>query len=387
MTEPSPDPEYLELLDRATAALQKGEPADKAWQPVIYFLEAKPPTYHGGMRNRLLFQIRHMISLQTTLSAMGESSLAASLANATQLGKPLTLGKVESEEEKQVRLKRQEAEERRFEKEWDRRKAAHVKKRLAMGLSESAGTGKPSPEVLLHHAPLARLVNPKEPLPLNQMLKAIQAAEKQRDAKTLAKLPRGASRLGGLPDLPPDHPWPTYKRKKLPFVAQINLSECSRTVHAILPKDGHLFAFALIDNVKSHRPSPCAVFLYRGAASDLVRAPQPADPDIWPDWGDIRQYEPLPATTKPKGRNPKKRSEKLGDTLGWLFGSMWDCFGTPGEVADERFLDGDDWITLLTCESVGTMQWSDAGHLYFLIRRSDLAKLDFSNVQVACCSS
>jgi hypothetical protein len=55
--------------------------------------------------------------------------------------------------------------------------------------------------------------------------------------------------------------------------------------------------------------------------------------------------------------------------------------------ADELMLDGDDWINLAAFHSVGSMQLSDAGHLYVLVRRSALERLDFSGAIAACCSS
>ncbi|MDP5139532.1 MAG: YwqG family protein, partial [Spirosomaceae bacterium] len=46
-----------------------------------------------------------------------------------------------------------------------------------------------------------------------------------------------------------------------------------------------------------------------------------------------------------------------------------------------------DWMTLLSLNSVEDMQWGDAGELFFVIHKSDLAKCDFSNVFVTMESS
>ena len=46
-----------------------------------------------------------------------------------------------------------------------------------------------------------------------------------------------------------------------------------------------------------------------------------------------------------------------------------------------------DWMTLLTITSAGDMQWGDAGDLFFVIHKSDLAQADFSNVFVTMESS
>lgn len=46
-----------------------------------------------------------------------------------------------------------------------------------------------------------------------------------------------------------------------------------------------------------------------------------------------------------------------------------------------------DWMILLLVSSAGDMQWGDAGDLFFVIHKSDLAKGDFSNVFVTMESS
>ncbi len=58
------------------------------------------------------------------------------------------------------------------------------------------------------------------------------------------KPPVGASRLGGLPDLPPGIQWPVWQGKPQSFVAQINLSELSEfSERHLLPPQGWLFFF------------------------------------------------------------------------------------------------------------------------------------------------
>jgi hypothetical protein len=297
------------------------------------------------------------------------------------------LRSLETPEQEEAKRRNVEQSLAKMKKEADRHRAAHVTKRRARGLSEKAGTGKPEPEILIHGLPVGDLdYKDKRGRSLDAMVKEINASKARRNAKILGKLPLGHSRIGGLPDLPPDHPWPTHKGRKIPFVAQLNLADFPRDARPLLPERGHLYAFALISNDEPHWPPPVSVFLYEGDAKSLVRAKVPSDDQIWPDWGGVRVYEVLPATAKPKGRDPKKRSREFGETLGWLQGSMDEVFGKPGELADDRLQDGDDWINLLAIESEGSMQWSDSGHLYLLIRRSALKKRDFSHVLAAACS-
>jgi uncharacterized protein YwqG len=201
-------------------------------------------------------------------------------------------------------------------------------------------------------------------------------------------LPLGHSRIGGLPDLPPNQPWPTHNGKRIPFIAQINLAEFPQPADSPLPERGHLYAFTLISNEKEHWPPPTSVFLYEGETSSLKRADAPSDDEIWPDWTDERIYEVRPAASAAtEGGDEEESADEQDAEIAWLFGEMSEVFGTPGELADSRLVDGDDWINLLGVNSVGSMQWSDAGELYLLIRRSALKARDFSHVIAQACSS
>jgi hypothetical protein len=264
--------------------------------------------------------------------------------------------------------------------------AAHVKERVARGLSPAAGTGRPLPRIIFERPTEEELGEIEYQSPKYAGLRvtqAIIAATSDRDLAVLDRLPLGASRFGGLPDLPPDVAWPEIEGKKLPFLAQINLADLPTSNEPALPPDGWLYAFGRFDN--DHEDQPVVVFHHRGPAANLVRAPRPAKDEIWPDWMNISVYEVVPLTLRPDPERAGK--EKTGrKSAGWFFGED-DGFGAAGEMADDAFMDGDDWINLLVLKSVGSMQWSDAGYLYLLIRQSDLAKADFSRVFGAMRSS
>jgi uncharacterized protein YwqG len=93
-------------------------------------------------------------------------------------------------------------------------------------------------------------------------------------------LPLGVSRLGGLPDLPPDTAWPTWKNIPLAFIVQINLAE----VHPLesmdlLPTSGMLYFFYDADHVPvGYDPAwrgGWQVLYYDGELSRLQRVPVP----------------------------------------------------------------------------------------------------------------
>jgi hypothetical protein len=264
----------------------------------------------------------------------------------------------------------------------------HRKARLARGLSGKAGDGKPEPRVNFVVTPAARRA-PR--LPLNPTSGDYESAKSKREAKVLAKLPLGASRFGGVPDLPPDLRWPTVQKKKLPFLAQIDLSTLPRAATKHLPKSGWLYAFGLFDD-KRRKKDPVVLTVYQGKRAALSRAPAPKPNEMWPDAGCTTTYDLVPI--EPRLAPPPKK-DKYGDVdestgrhgAGWLFGTVSPAFDTAGEIADQEFKDGGDWINLLAIESVGLMQWSDCGHLYFLIRRRDLVKGEFGKAFASVRSS
>src|SRR5262249_49573867 len=132
--------------------------------------------------------------------------------------------------------------------------AKHRKNRLARGLSPKTGTGIPEPALTIWSTgrPTLRF---KTSGGFQKMMQAQKEAATKRDRALMPNLQPGASRLGGLPDLPPAVEWPTFKRKKIPFLAQLNLSQLPRSASPLLPRDGHLLAFALLSNEKDCYPS------------------------------------------------------------------------------------------------------------------------------------
>src|SRR5204863_9679720 len=98
-------------------------------------------------------------------------------------------------------------------------------------------------------------------------------------------------------------------------------------------------------------------------------------------------YDLVPLRVRTESRLKPVADDGEKNCCGWLFGEVDEFWGTAGSLAFDSWHSGDDWINLLAIDSVGSMQWSDCGHLYFLIRRSDLAKGDFSKVLATVASS
>ena len=114
----------------------------------------------------------------------------------------------------------------------------------------------------------------------------------------LAKLPLGASRLGGLPDLPPGFQWPRVKPsrtkkgkplsgKRVPFVAQLNLATLPHWKGCPLPETGWLYVFVFQSNDAKNQ---CHVIYHDGPRDALARDDSDAD-DIAPDWAGTSVYQ------------------------------------------------------------------------------------------------
>jgi hypothetical protein len=372
------DAEYDGFLDQVAAAHLRGEPIEKLFEMARVFLSRQPKGYAEGQRDALLLELKFVATQASVLEQMirgtdDEEGLAL-LMRLFEKFRPFDAGSAQA-----AMAKAQE--------QAATANAKHRKARLARGLSAAAGTGTPGPRV-----PLFRV--PEEPIKValkgrrseDITLDEYNAVKAVRDRRVLEQLPLGASRVGGLPDLPPGVAWPRHRGKRLPFIAQVELSGFSGA-GGLLPPDGWLYAFGLLCD-EDHSPPPVAVFTHRGPREALVRTREPKDNDIWPDGGGERVYEMVRVVPSPPKKSAAKRKadpdgdsdSESGRTAGWLLGEMSDAFGTPGEAADREFRDGDDWINLLAIGSVGSMQWSDCGDLYFLIRRSDLIKGDLSQV-------
>lgn len=87
-------------------------------------------------------------------------------------------------------------------------------------------------------------------------------------------LPLGASRFGGVPDLPPTFTWPVQQGKPLQFLAQFNLSEIPSNDELYpLPKSGWLYFFLKpnFDGYLKGPESDCRVFYLNPSLTDLVR--------------------------------------------------------------------------------------------------------------------
>jgi uncharacterized protein YwqG len=83
---------------------------------------------------------------------------------------------------------------------------------------------------------------------MNGMLREMAWMDRQR--VSIAELPLGASRLGGLPDLPPDEQWPTQDGRPMHFLGQFDLAEISCSFYKLPPSQLMLYVFYDFENME-----------------------------------------------------------------------------------------------------------------------------------------
>jgi len=275
-------------------------------------------------------------------------------------------------------------------------------------------------------------------LPKDKLLGGLRVATQFRAADgQKVELPLGASRFGGLPDLPASVEWPRWdgysqpdlvlesgrrvaqgcRPSALSFLAQLNLSETPNPTR-LLPETGWLCFF--FDTAQQpwgfdprHRGSARVIYFDTDPAL-LQRIDAPADAEVIPSTEILSEL----AATLPRRAHPLglKLGEPESDAyydlaeerlagkkphhrlLGWPMQIQGDmdrecqlvthgihCGSSEGYRSAEarRLEDGvKDWLMLLqldTDEEGPGWMWGDAGCLYFWIRKQDLAERRFES--------
>jgi uncharacterized protein YwqG len=224
------------------------------------------------------------------------------------------------------------------------------------------------------------------------------------------------SRIGGLPSLPDNVPWPEWKGKPLAFLCQLDLSEipedCNRQG---LPTSGMLYFFYSQDQETwgfdpkdkgswqvIHASSPsldntiCSA--PHGLKKDCVYAQRPlsfTSLETYPDWQDER-VGALNLSDSQADQYIEICSSVFGDSpahhlLGYPSPVQGNDMDLECQLASHGIYCGDasgyqdprareleggrrDWVLLLqldTDDDAG-MMWGDGGMLYFWIRKEDL---------------
>jgi len=266
-----------------------------------------------------------------------------------------------------------------------------------LAILEKAGHGAHADEVRALIQPSIRLVA--------EALAPTPRDDESSDAMdgALDLLPIGASRLGGVPDLPPGTAWPDRDGVPMEFVAQIRLADlASLPAAARLPQDGSLVFFwnsqwTCSDMEREARL--CAVIHARG---ELERATPPriewksefsSEPQIAPFLHGMAGLTFEAALSLPGGVSP------------FISGDWWQDFQAEhggeltgveqfhhnfllGYVDEQGYVDAhangteDQLLLQLDSEDAAELNFGDANKLFFLLTKAELAAGYFSNVRV-----
>ena len=238
-------------------------------------------------------------------------------------------------------------------------------------------------------------------------------------------LPKGSSKLGGLPDLPSDLSWPgNAQGAPMPFIAQFNLRELfAYDPDGLLPDAGMLYFFFDMDSYLVSSCAPTQPFVcvryYGGPVSSLERArlPEPGFKTSKEVSLRFMTYRELPDPDSDLLRNKELSSETVealyrekdavadrGIKISKLLGHA-DCiqcgmentclyldhgYNVPDDPEayaraenDGYHPDPRDVMLLLQIDSGEKtgMNWADDGRLYFWIGKEDLKKRNFDRVR------
>ncbi len=267
-----------------------------------------------------------------------------------------------------------------------------------------------------------RLVDSGIPNPdvlLSMLAPSVRLEAEPSDEESLAL---GASRFGGVPDVPAGFEWPRFDGRPLGFLALLNLSEfAASSTNVALPSEGYLLFFYDNDDGRwgfDPADAGCARVLYL-PAQPLVRTQPPAD------ISDANVFRACALSFTPACEMPDLEGHvnafpfDLRDDAVWsAFNTLRDDFesagpnhhigGHPQPIQGDMKLEcqlvshglfcGDstgyddprsaklgagaqDWVLLLqidTDEDGPQWVWGDSGILYFWIRRQDARSRDFS---------
>jgi uncharacterized protein YwqG len=298
---------------------------------------------------------------------------------------------------------------------------------------------KVDPRVCLEkaHATIAR----SDPdLPHDILIQKLRVGTRLRAESIDGELPIGASRFGGLPDLPVDVAWPRwegfleetvlhtgkvfkhpYPPVSLTFLAQLDLREIP-DARGVLPEAGWLYFFYDAGEQPwgfdpRHRGSASVLFVEGGGA--LSRRSPPADVSLNCGSFEPRRVQADLVATLPRwpselgltieDETVRDAYEELAETdiagggphhrlLGWpklvqgememecqlavngIYCGTSDAFRTS--KAKRLEADASDWIMLLQLDtddgdSGPGWMWGDSGCIYFWIRKQDLAARRF----------
>lgn len=237
---------------------------------------------------------------------------------------------------------------------------------------------------------------------------ALATAEQAREGARLVPGGSGRTRIGGIPDLPPEAGWPVGHGRPLEFVAQVDLSELHRALPSALPPQGLLSFF--LDQFEWGEIGGRVLYHDLSADAFQRRSPPPG-PEVRRLFGLLKSREPVRLY-----REAPLRFERTltlpDDGYAGIPDAEWDALGElrrelneghrllghahpvqgamEGDCASLTGIPATRWRLLLqidTDEKNSDMMWGDAGTVYWWIPEEDAPAGRFDRVVVIaqCC--
>ncbi len=232
----------------------------------------------------------------------------------------------------------------------------------------------------------------------------------------------GASRLGGIPDLPPGTPWPACRGNPMSFIAQIDLTALDPfDLYHLLPSKG-LLSFFYDSKQQTYgdqpddragwkvlyfpeapqglKPVPFPAGLPQQARFNscqiiysneltLPSAPKQIDPNLNWTAEQTQSYEKFLAAFPTPGDRSEIHNrmfgypEQLQDDMQLQCALVSHGYTHPDEPGSQKFVDHkSDWQLLLQVDSDENagMRWGSTGMLYYWIELQDLQAQRFNRV-------
>jgi hypothetical protein len=181
-----------------------------------------------------------------------------------------------------------------------------------------------------------------------------------------ARIPLGASRLGGRPDLPKGRSWPLYDGRPMVFLGQFRLDELAAALPAEkLSSTGLVSVFADVDPEARFVSNQDGVHVEVVADDDLKRLPWPArlDPEL--------RYSPALAFAEPTVSPPTALEEyatadvlKSFTELTVADGPAHQMFGYESTIQGTQAPEGYRLLLQMDGDSITGTSFGDGGRLY-----------------------
>jgi len=181
-------------------------------------------------------------------------------------------------------------------------------------------------------------------------------------------IPVGASRLGGRPDIPRRHAWPTYEGEPMAFLAQLRCDELAAALpERSLPTEGLLLVFAAIDPDGGFPAADEAVHVEVVPEEGLSRR-------AWPKaLAEELRYGSALAVAEPMHSVPD-RAELTGladeDVVERFIeairpsGPWHQVFGHPSTIEGVRPFEGRELLLQVDADALVGAEFGDGGRLY-----------------------